>query len=363
MKESILYEIGLSMLNNIGPKRAKKLLSELGSAEAVFKEKKKNLSKIEYLGPTLIDSINFDQALIEAEQEILFIQKNEIQPIFFLDHQYPNRLKYCEDGPILLYAKGNLNLNLPKSVAIVGTRNATNYGLDLVENLISELSGMNVLVVSGLAFGIDIKAHRECLKHNIATIAVLGSGLDRIYPGENYRTAIEMCENGGLLTEFRHGTKPDAPNFPQRNRIVAGMTQATIVIESKKKGGSIITADLANDYHNEVFAFPGNVNHSFSQGTNKLIQDNKAQLIQNPEDFINFMGWQKNTSPQLTLFDNLNSSEEALVSVLKKGKQHIDFLKYQFEQKKEDLSIVLLQLEMKGIIKSRPGNFYELAIL
>lgn len=359
MKETTLYEIGLSLLNNIGPKRAKRLLSELGSAEAIFKEKKQNLYSIDSLGKAIIDSINFEKALIEAENEMEFIQKNNIHPIFFLDREYPNRLKYCDDGPIMLYGKGKFNLNPPKSVAVVGTRKASSYGQKLVEDFIQDLAGMDVLVVSGLAFGIDIAAHRESLKNNIQTIAVLGSSLDWIYPGEHYNTAMQMMENGGLISEFTQKTKPDAQNFPQRNRVVAGMTQATVVIESKEKGGSIITAELANDYNNEVFAFPGDVNRQYSRGTNKLIQENKAQLIQSPKDFIRFMGWEKNESPQMTLFDNLNENEEEIVSFLRKGKQHIDLIKHHFNQK-SDLSIILLQLEMKGIVKSRPGNFYEL---
>jgi DNA processing protein len=359
MKESTIFEIGLSLLNNVGPRRAKKLLSELGSAEAIFKEKKEHLYKIDFLGKAIIDSINFEQALIRAEEEINFIQKNNIHPIFFLDREYPNRLKYCDDGPIMIYGKGNFNLNMPKSVSIVGTRNATSYGNDIIESLITELAGMDVLVVSGLAFGIDVKAHRECLKHNVQTVAVLGSSLDWIYPGENANTALKMCENGGILSEFTHQTKPDRENFPQRNRIVAGMTQATIVVESKEKGGSIITAELANDYNSEVFAFPGSIYFPQSKGTNKLIQDNKAQLIQSPNDFIQMMGWEKNNSPQMTLFDDLSSGENEIIGLLRKGKQHIDILKHTFNQT-GDLSILLLQLEMKGIIKSRPGNFYEL---
>jgi len=359
MKETTIYEIGLSLLSKVGPRRAKNLLSELGSAEAIFKEKKSNLYKVSSLGKSLVDAINFEEALIRAEEEINFIQKNNIYPIFFLDREYPNRLKYRDDGPIMIYAKGKFNLNMMKSVSIVGTRKATNYGLDLCEELIAQLAGMNVLVVSGLAYGIDIKIHRECLKNNVQTVAVLGSSLDRIYPRENNNSAMKMCENGGLISEFTHGTKPDRENFPQRNRIVAGMTQATIVIESKIKGGSIITAELANDYNSEVFAFPGDVKNEFSRGTNKLIQDNKAQLIQSPDDFIRFMDWEKKESPQMTLFDDLNPSETEIIALLREGKQHIDLLKHKFD-KKGDLSILLLQLEMKGIIKSRPGSYFEL---
>lgn len=359
MKESTIYEIGLSMLDNIGPRRAKRLLSEVGSAEAIFKEKKENLEKIGFIGQAIIQSINFEKALIQAEQEIAFIEKNGIQPLFFLDRNYPNRLKYCEDGPIMLYAKGKVNLNMPKSVAIVGTRKATNYGLDLVEKLISSFSGMDVLVVSGLAFGIDIKAHRECLKHQVPTLAVMGSSLDWIYPPEHTNTLNSMLENGGVLSEFTQGSKPDRENFPKRNRIVAGMTHATIVIESKVKGGSIITAELANDYNNEVFAFPGDISREYCKGTNQLIQENKAQLIQSPEDFIRFMNWEKNEHPQMTLFDSLSEHENEVISMLRPGKIHVDELKHQLNHLPE-LSILLLQLEMKGIIKTRPGNYFEL---
>ncbi|MCB0478805.1 MAG: DNA-processing protein DprA [Crocinitomicaceae bacterium] len=359
MKESTIYEIGLSLLDKIGPKRAKRLLSEIGSAEGIFKEKKEHLGKIDFIGQAIIDSINFEKALIEAEQEMEFIQKQNIHPIFFLDRAYPNRLKYCDDGPIMLYGKGKLNLNPPKSVAIVGTRNASTYGLDLVEKLIQSFSGMNILVVSGLAFGIDIKAHRECLKNKVPTVAVLGSSLDWVYPPEHTSTLDSMLENGGVLSEFTSGSKPDAQNFPKRNRIVAGMTHATIVIESKEKGGSIITAELANDYNSEVFAFPGNVTQPFSRGTNKLIQENKAQLIQSPDDFLRFMSWGKNESPQMTLFDDLSEEENKIITLLRPGKMHVDLLKHELRELK-NLNILLLQLEMKGIVKSRPGSFFEL---
>ncbi len=359
MKESTLYEIGLSLLDNIGPIRAKKLLSEIGSAEGIFKEKKKNLIQIKEFGPATINSIDFKKALIQAEQEMKFISDHSIFPIFFLDREYPNRLKYCDDGPIMLYGKGKFDLNLPKSVAIVGTRNATSYGLNLVEQLVQKMSGMNVSIVSGLAFGVDIKAHRESVKHGLQTIAVLGSSLDRVYPAEHSNTLHQMMENGGVLSEFTHGTKPDRENFPQRNRIVAGMTHATIVIESKEKGGSIITAELANDYNSEVFAFPGNVNYPFSKGTNKLIQVNKAQLIQSPEDFLRFMAWEENENPQMTLFDDLSESENTIIETLRNGKMHVDLLKHKLNHL-SDLNILLLQLEMKGIIKTRPGNYFEL---
>ena len=359
MKESTLYEIGLSLLDNIGPIRAKKLLSEIGSAEGIFKEKKKNLCQIKEFGPALINSIDFKKALIQAEQEMQFISDHSIFPIFFLDRDYPSRLKHCEDGPIMLYAKGKFNLNLPKSVAIVGTRNATSYGLNLVEQLIQKMSGMNVSVVSGLAFGIDIKAHRESIKNGLQTVAVLGSSLDRIYPAEHTNTLHQMMENGGVLTEFTHGTKPDRENFPQRNRIVAGMTHATIVVESKEKGGSIITAELANDYNSEVFAFPGNVNYPFSRGTNKLIQENKAQLIQSPEDFVRFMNWEEEEDGQMTLFEDLNENENLVIEILRGGKMHVDLLKHKLNHL-SDLNIILLQLEMKGIVKTRPGNYFEL---
>ena len=359
MKSSILYEIGLSLLDNVGPIRAKKLLSEVGSAEGIFKEKKENLYKIKDLGKASIESINFEKALVEAEQELEFIRSNAIHPIFFLDKDYPNRLKYCDDGPVMLYGKGKFDLNVPKSVAVVGTRNATTYGLSLVEQLIQSLQGMDVLIVSGLAFGIDIKAHRESLKNNLQTVAVLGSSIDWIYPAEHSNTLNQMMENGGVLTEFTNRTKPDAKNFPQRNRIVAGMSQATIVVESKEKGGSIITAELANDYNNEVFAFPGNVSYPYSKGTNKLIQDSKAQLIQSPDDFLRFMGWEQNESPQMTLFDDLTDKENEIISLLRSGKMHVDLLKHELKHIPQ-LNILLLQLEMKGIVKSRPGSFFEL---
>ncbi|MEO6849479.1 MAG: DNA-processing protein DprA, partial [Mucilaginibacter sp.] len=267
---SLLHRIGLTFIRNIGPASAKLLLAHFGDAEQIFKAPRNKLLKVPGIGEKRIDMLDFTTVLQRAEEELKFVDKNGIEVIFYTDPAYPKRLKNCVDGPVLLYAKGNINLNVPKVVSIVGTRSATDYGKQLCRQVVEELQQHNVLIVSGLALGIDVMAHKECLKQNMQTVGVLGHGLDRVYPFQNKSTAEKMLENGGLLTEFPSGTIPDRENFPQRNRIVAGLADATVVIEASVKGGALITAEIANSYDRDVFAFPGRINDEYSEGCNFL---------------------------------------------------------------------------------------------
>jgi DNA processing protein len=311
-----------------------------------------------------MQKFNFKEVLKASEKEVEFIEKHKIDTHFFIDSTYPRRLKQCQDGPILLYSKGEMNLNQSRMISIVGTRNATSYGKNIMDELIETIESLNVTVVSGLALGVDIMAHRACVQKNIETIGVLGHGLDRIYPAAHKATAQEMLYNGGLLTEFLPNTNPDRENFPMRNRIVAGMCDAAIVIESGDKGGSLITANLANDYQREVFAFPGDISRPFSKGCNRLIQENKAHLITCGADFLKIMNWEsKNIAGvQKSLFQDLNTEETLVMNTLEQ--MEIASFDYLFENNsfsQGSLSALLLNMEMSGYLKSLPGKRYQRA--
>ena len=283
------------MLQGVGPKMARILVAYLGSPSALFEENINLRTHVPGFSKERFRSLNRTRALLKADETMKFIENHNITTHFFTDKTYPYRLKQCPDAPVLLYSKGEPVLNPDRTIAVVGTRNMTSYGKKIIHELIDHLSEFDVQVVSGLAYGVDNESHRKCVQKGISTIGVLGHGLDRIYPARNRKTAERMveCEGSGLLTEFTHNTLPDRENFPQRNRIVAGMTDATIVIESGKKGGSLITAHLANDYNRDVFAYPGNIDADFSKGCNRLIAQNKAHLITKGDDLTQFLEWEK----------------------------------------------------------------------
>ena len=364
MDEELKYKIAITLIPGIGDILAKNLIAYCGGAEAVFKEKKQNLIKIPGIGTITADSIKKQNVLARAEKEITFILKYKIQPLFFLDDAYPKRLKQCADSPVMLYYKGNADLNAAKIISIVGTRNATTYGKTICENFIAELAGMDVLIVSGLAYGIDICAHRAALENNLATVGVLAHGLDNIYPSVHTATAKKMVENGGLLTDYLSETNPDKENFPKRNRIVAGMADATVVVESKNGGGSLITADIANSYSRDVFAFPGRIDDACSEGCNNLIKINKAALIQSAKDIVYIMGWEEKINKgkkkeQLQMLVNLNPEEELIVGVLKeKGTVNVDDICYASKLTMSKVSTLLLTLEFSNVVKSLPGKMY-----
>ena len=297
MHSELVYQLALTLIPNIGPVQAKILLQQFDVAE-IFKAKKGELERIEGIGTIRAESIKSFTGFSKAEDEIAFIEKYKIKPLFITDKDYPKRLLNCYDSPTLLYYKGEADLNSGKIIAVIGTRNHTEYGKQVTEELIRELTEQNVVVVSGLAYGIDAIAHKAAVKNNLKTVGVLGHGLDQVYPSQHTGLAKEMLRaGGGLLTEFRSKTKPDKHNFPTRNRIVAGMSDATIIIETGIKGGSMITAELANNYNKDVFAYPGRVNDGKSAGCNYLIKNNKAVLLTDAQELIELMNWDEKKTP------------------------------------------------------------------
>jgi DNA processing protein len=366
MNSQLKYSIALTMVPQIGSVQARQLLEVLGCAETIFKTKKSTLEKIEGIGTVRAAAIKTFKDLKKAEEEIAFAEKYKIQVLCFKDELYPKRLLNCYDAPTVLYYRGKANLNSSKIVSVVGTRNKTEYGKHLTENLVKELADQQVLVLSGLALGIDTLAHRAAIKNNLATVAVLGHGLDKIYPPDNTLLAKDIIQkNGGLLTEFRSNTKPDKHNFPSRNRIVAGMADATIVIETDTKGGSIITAELASNYNRDVFAFPGKVGDSKSAGCNHLIKTNKAALITSADDILYIMGWseltKKKKSIQKELFIQLSEEEKIIVALLKeKGGAHIDEINRQSGLSSSAVAAAILNLELQNLLLSLPGKMYKL---
>ncbi len=365
--DKLLYRIALTQINGVGDILSKMLLQIIGEEELIFKSSRKALQSIQGISTKLVDEILNPEVLSKAEKELLFIEKNNIQTYFITDEDYPSRLKDCTDSPILLYSKGNVNLNKQKIVSIVGTRNSSNYGNEFCLEFIRELSLHldDLLIVSGLAYGIDISAHKAALKNNIPTIGVLAHGLDRIYPNTHRQTAIEMIENGGLLTDFPSGTEPDKFNFVKRNRIVAGLADAVVVVESSAKGGSLITADIASSYCRDVFAVPGKITDSKSIGCNNLIANHKADLLVSAEYFLQQMGWDQKSSKskkkplQQELFLNFSKEEQTVVDILsQQSNLHVDQLATQANIPVYQLFPILLDLEIKGILKNNPGNFY-----
>lgn len=362
---STLHQIALTFIKSIGPITAKNLLAYCGSAENVFSASKKQLLQIPGVGNKTVDAILSTNALSRAAQELAFVEKHGIDVLFFSDEQYPRRLKNCYDAPILLYFKGQADLNQKRIISIVGTRNATDYGKNLCRQLCEVLAPYHVLIVSGLAYGIDVTTHKECIANNIATVGVLGHGLDRLYPQVHKSVSQKMVLNGGLLSEFPILTNPDRQNFPQRNRIIAGLADATIVVEASIKGGALITAEIANSYNKDVYAFPGRTNDVFSEGCNFLIKTNRAGLINNAQDLIYYLGWYdevpENKKPvQVNLQLNLTANEQKVIDVLKNGQLSIDEIAISMNISQSKLAIVILTLEMQGLIISLPGKVYKL---
>tara|TARA_B100000809_G_scaffold57505_2_gene53641 strand:+ start:15478 stop:16581 length:1104 start_codon:yes stop_codon:yes gene_type:complete len=366
MNEQLLYHIAITSIPNIGDITAKKLIAYCGSSEQVFKEKKSVLEKIPGIGAVNAQKIltHKTEALAIAEEELVFIQKNGIVPLFFSNDNYPQRLRNCEDGPVLIYSQGNVDYNNQKVVSIVGTRKATEYGKDFCDKIVAGLAPHKPLIVSGLAYGIDVCAHKSSIKNNLPTVGVLAHGLDRLYPAQHKGVANQMIENGGLLSDFKSRTNPDRENFPKRNRIVAGISDLTIVIESSKKGGSLITAHIANDYNRDVFALPGRLGDSQSEGCNNLIKTNKAALIQSVKDIEYIMGWEtkkKSKVIQHQLFVELTPEQKVIVDIIsKKGKIGVDELSIQAKLPMSKIASELLDMEFSGVVKTLPGKVYSL---
>lgn len=363
MTDKTIQRIALTMIPDVGDVIAKKLVAYCGGVEAVFSEKQSALKKIPQIGEKLAQAIAKANVMREAEEECRKIEKLGIRPLFFLDDDFPARLKHADDGPVLIYTLGNMNLNAEKAISIVGTRKATAHGKAFTEKLLDGLKHLDLLVVSGLAYGIDIEAHRNSVKKGLQTVAGLAHGLDRIYPDVHRNTAKEMLKNGGLVTDFRLGTKPDRHNFPARNRVVAGLSDATIVVESSEKGGSLITADIASSYHRDVFAVPGRPSDERSVGCNQLINRNKAALLNSADDLIRMMNWDVVAKPkaaQAKLLIELTADQEKLVGLLREGDCRVDEISLKAEMPMSAVASELLQLEFEGVVRSLPGKVYTL---
>ncbi|MFA5328664.1 MAG: DNA-processing protein DprA [Prolixibacteraceae bacterium] len=364
--DHLAYKIAISLIPGIGAVTARNLIAYVGSVEGVFQEKEKNLMKIPGVGEVNAQRVVRQNVLDRAKREVDFIVKNRIQTFFYLDENYPSRLKNCSDAPIILYYKGKANLNERRIISVVGTRNATNYGKEICDELIRNFSEKNyqVLVVSGLAYGIDIHAHKACLKHNVFTVGVFAHGLDVVYPSLHAPVAAKMLDRGGLLTDFISETKIDRSNFLRRNRIIAGLADATVIVESAEKGGALVTADIANSYNRDVFAFPGRANDPFSRGCNKIIKYNEAVLVENQADIEKAMNWDVKTPAsrvvQTSLFTELSHEEQKLADLLKGGDRFVDEITIETQLPMSKVSALLLGMEFKGLVASLPGKMYRL---
>lgn len=372
MNQETFYAMALTRLTNFNFQQALELYKAAGSAQNLYQHRNEVGDLIEGCTPRLIDALkDWGDAMKRAEAEAKYMEEHKIRAYTLLDDDYPQRLLECADAPLVLYYIGNADLNQQKIISIVGTRQITNYGRDLCRKFIRELHEMcpQVLIVSGLAYGVDICAHRESLANGYDTTAVLAHGLDQIYPYHHRDTAAKMVEHGGLLTEFMTQTNADKVNFVRRNRIVAGMADATIVIESAAKGGSLITAEIAQSYDRAVFAFPGNVNQPFSEGCNNLIRDNGAGLISNAEDFVKAMGWQNDAvrrqalaeGIERQLFPELSPEEQKIVSLLQQTNDlQLNIISVKTGIAIHQITALLFQLEMKGVVKPLAGGMYHL---
>lgn len=363
LDKELKYKIGVTLIPGIGAINAKKLVAYCGGAEAVFKESKAALEKIPGMGKKTIEQITTSQeAITEAEAEIRFMEENGVKALYFLDKDYPRRLKHCEDSPIILFTKGNIDFNREKVISIIGTRNATISGKGFTEKLMEELVPHNPLIISGLAYGIDITAHKAALQNNLQTVGILAHGLDTIYPATHTNVAKKMMNNGGVASDYRYGRKIFNKQFAERNKIVAGLSDVTVVVESASKGGSLITAELANGYNRDVFAVPGRVNDEFSIGCNRLIKANKAALIETVKDIEYVMGWSSEEKPvlQTSLFEDVTEEERIIMDILKEGPESVDIISIRAKFQMSKTTTILLTLEFKGAIKSLPGKMYQL---
>jgi DNA processing protein len=368
MYPDLLYQLSLTFVPHIGPVQAKILLQHC-EAEEIFHAKKSFLEKIEGIGPVRAAAIKKFDGFSRAEEEIKFIEKYKIKPLFITDAAYPRRLLSCYDSPTMLFYKGEADLNAGKMVAIIGTRSYTDYGKQVTEKIVAELAARQIAVVSGLAFGVDAIAHKAAIKNNLPTIGVLAHGLNQIYPPAHAGLAKDMVKHGGgLLTEFGSYAKPDKHNFPTRNRIVAGMCDAVLVIETGIKGGSMITAELANNYNKDVFAIPGKVTDPRSAGCNYLVRHNKAMLCTDGAMILETMGWQqtdtfkKKAKSQRELFIELTADEKIIVDIIKeKETVHIDELNNKSGLSSSAVAAATLNLELQNVVLSLPGKQFRLS--
>jgi DNA processing protein len=364
MKNDVLYQFALTQVPQIGHVQARLLTQHFGNAANIFKAPVAHLEKIEGIGSVRAHSIRSFRGFADAEKELVFLEKHRIKTLFLTDPDYPQRLLHCYDPPTLLFFRGNADLNASHVISVIGTRSNTEYGKQLTEKLIKELAAWQVLVISGLAFGIDALAHKNALKQGLNTVGVLAHGIDTLYPPEHASLAREMIKQGGLLTEFRSGAKPDKHHFPTRNRIVAGMSDAVIVVETGAKGGSMITAELANGYNKDVFAFPGKTTDAKSAGCHSLIKNNKAVLLTEAADLVNLMGWEEKVAvkkkKQQSIFIELSEPEKRIVDMLKEKDLHIDQIHQGSALSNSTIAAAMLNLELQQVVESLPGKVYRL---
>lgn len=361
----LLYTIALNSIKGVGAVMAKNLIAYCGSAEQVFHTSKSKLEKIPLIGSGRADWVANADVLKEAEDELKFIEKNKVTPLLFTQPEFPKRLKECSDSPILLYYKGNADLNTTKTVGIVGTRRATDYGKELTKKLVADLATHDILIISGLAYGIDIAAHQAALDNQLKTVGVVAHGLNMIYPTQHHSTAKKMELQGGILTEYSSKHEMHPSNFPMRNRIVAGLCDAMVVVESKEEGGALITAAISSSYNRDVFAFPGRTIDKSSMGCNKLIKQNKAAMIETGHDLLEAMNWNadptKKPKPQRQLFLTLSADETIIHRILsEKDEVEIDELAFKSNFSSGTLAGILLEMEMNGILITLPGKRYKL---
>lgn len=363
--EMLLAALRLQKSKAIGDILAKKLIVNVGNVAQLFNEKPSTLEKINGIGAHAIKHLFDKENLTCAENELKYIRDNGISYTYFLDDDYPKNLLNCIDSPVLIFKDGNINLENRKIISIVGTRNMSSYGRSFCNELIANLKEHNPIIVSGFAYGVDICAHKAAIEHNLQTIAVLAHGFEQIYPKVHKKYIHQLNENGGFFTEFWSEEQPLRENFLKRNRIVAGISQATIIIESAEKGGSLVTADIANSYNRDVFALPGRSTDIYSKGCNNLIKNNRATLLTSAKDVVELLNWDLESKPkeavQQQLFVELNTIEQKIYDVLfSKGKQLLDVIALDCNIPVFQLSSILLQMELKGVVKPLPGKMFEI---
>ena len=364
LQTELLHALALLKVEGIGDVVARKLINQCGSAQEVFQASKKSILAIDGIGEFLYNKLQDKSVFQLAENELRFIEKENISCSYYQDSNYPERLKHCVDGPIVLFQSGNIDLKNRKLINIVGTRQITPYGSEFTKKLLADLAPLNPIVVSGFAYGVDIVAHQAAMDNNLQTIGVLAHGLNQIYPKTHKKYISKMEQNGGFMTEFWSTSNPDRENFVKRNRIVAGMCEATIVIESAEKGGSLITANFANDYNRDVFAVPGRITDKYSTGCNNLIKTQRAHLLNSAADLIYILNWdlvQKESKPiQKQLFVTLTEEEQKIYDYLQTKEQEVmDTIALDCDFPIFKVSSLLLNMELKGIIRPLPGKLFE----
>ncbi|WP_338357713.1 DNA-processing protein DprA [Yeosuana marina] len=364
-ENDLLYTLALQNVSKIGDITAKKLIRHCGTAEAVFKEKRQNLLKIDGIGSIVINDLFESNHHKAANDELNYIKKNQIKALYFEDEDYPEKLKHCIDGPVLLFQSGNINLKQQHIISIVGTRKITTQGIAFCENLVEQLTIYNPVIVSGFAYGTDITAHKAALKHNLQTVGCLAHGLNQMYPKVHKKYVADIENNGGFFTDFCSSDVFDKNNFLKRNRIIAGLSEATIVIESAERGGSLVTADIANSYNRDVFAVPGRTSDSQSVGCNNLIKFQRAHLLSNPLDVPYILNWEledtQKPSVQKKLFVELDDQEKVIYNYLKnQTKEQLDIIALNCNMPIFKVAGVLLNMELKGVIRPLPGKLFEL---